>query len=178
MQIDVQVWLDCEGGSKINIGVGFFDYMLDQIVIYGGFCMEINVKGDFYIDDYYIVEDIGLVLGEVLKIVFGDKCGICCFGFVLLMDECFVCCVLDIFGCLYLEYKVEFIYQCVGDFSIEMIEYFFCLFLYIMGVMLYLKIKGKNDYYCVESLFKVFGCILCQVICVEGDILFLLKGVL
>lgn len=48
----------------------------------------------------------------------------------------------------------------MGDFSIEMIEYFFRSFLYIMGVTLYLKIKGKNDYYRVESLFKVFGRIL------------------
>lgn len=72
--------------------------------------MEINVKGDFYIDDYYIVEDIGLALGEALKIVFGDKRGICRFGFVLSMDECFVRCALDIFGRSYLEYKVEFIY--------------------------------------------------------------------
>lgn len=29
IQVDVKVWLDCEGGSKIYIGVGFFDYMFD-----------------------------------------------------------------------------------------------------------------------------------------------------
>lgn len=131
--ICVEVDLDCVVELQIYIGLLFFDYMLEQIGKYGGFVLIVYVEGDLYIDEYYIIEDIGLVLGQVLCEVLGDKCGIGCYGFILLMDEILVSVVLDFSGWLYFVFEGDFKCECVGDMFIELVFYFFCLLCDVVG---------------------------------------------
>ncbi|MXP56162.1 bifunctional histidinol-phosphatase/imidazoleglycerol-phosphate dehydratase HisB [Pantoea sp. Mhis] len=177
-QIKIKVWLDREGTSKITTGISFFNHMLHQIAVHGGFRMHINVKGDLDIDDHHTIEDTGLALGEALLKSLGDKYGIGRFGFVLPMDECLAHCILDISGRPYFKYKAKFKYQYIGDFSTEMVEHFFRSLSYSMMSTLYLSTKDGNDHHSIEALFKAFGRTLRQAIRSEGNILPSSKGMI
>lgn len=159
-EIDVKVCLDLDGFGQcqVSIGVLFFDYMFYQISSYGLIDLEINVVGDIYIDDYYINEDVGIVVGQVLVQVLGDWCGIYCFGyFVVLLDEVLVQVVLDCFGCFYLSYSLVIISQKIGMYDIELVKEFFVVVVNNSGLIFYIcQLDGVNFYYIVEVCFKVF----------------------
>ena len=173
-QIDVNVWLDREGGSEIKTGVGFFDHMLDQIATHGGFRMERSTSSDLYIDDHHTVEDTALALGEALNKALGDKRGILRFGFVLPMDGV-PGTALDISGRPHLEYKAEFNYQRVGDLSTEMVEHSSVRSLTPWGCTLHPEDQAKRPPP-GRACSKCLAAALRQAIRVEGNTLPSSKG--
>ncbi|MDO5531216.1 bifunctional histidinol-phosphatase/imidazoleglycerol-phosphate dehydratase HisB [Sutterella sp.] len=176
--ITVEAWLDRSGENEISTGIGFFDHMLDQIAVHGGIRLKVLCKGDLEIDDHHTVEDVGLALGEALRLALGDKRGIRRFGFLLPMDESLCRCALDISGRPYLTFSAKFKHRKVGDLSTEMVEHFFRSLSYAMAITLNLKAKGGNDHHIAESLFKAFGRSLRDAVRVEGAELPSSKGVL
>lgn len=158
-KIEIKLNLDGDGKSNVSTGVGFFDHMLNLFSFHSGIDLEATVKGDLWIDDHHMVEDLGISIGSAIKTALGDKRGINRYGTCYLpMDESLAFVTLDISGRPYLVFEAEFSRDSVGEFSTEMVEEFFRAVAFNAGITLHCKVMyGKNDHHKIEALFKGFG---------------------
>lgn len=155
--IRVAVNLDDASATEIKTGIGFFDHMLEQISRHGNIGLQIHVTGDLHIDEHHTVEDTGITLGETLLAALGDKRGIKRYGFLLPMDDCIAEAAVDLGGRAYLNYKVKFSREKIGEFPVELGEEFFRGIAQGMKANVYIRAKGKNEHHKMESIFKAFA---------------------
>ena len=74
--IVIDLSLDGSGNTYISTGLGFFDHMLHQLGRHSGVDLSVSVQGDLDIDEHHTVEDVGIAIGEALRLALGDKKGI------------------------------------------------------------------------------------------------------
>ena len=123
---------------------------------HSGFDLRINAKGDTFVDDHHLVEDLGICLGKAFKEALGDMKGISRYAFMLLpMDEALIETAVDISGRPYLSYKLQIPSEKVGNFDTELIEEFFISFTRNAGITLHIISRdGKNSHHIIEGAFK------------------------
>lgn len=165
-ETDVKVTLDLNGQgiSNIHTGLSFFDHMLEQIARHGGVDLEVSVTGDLNVDEHHTIEDTGIVLGECFQQALGSKKGIERYGFALPMDEAKAEVLLDFGGRAWLEWKVDFTREYVGDFPTEMARHFFASFCQSCKCNLFVAAIGENNHHLLEVVFKAFARTIRQAI--------------
>jgi len=151
--------LDGRGRYEISTGVRFLDHMLELFSRHGGFDLELQARGDLDIDQHHTVEDVGLVLGQLLREALGSKTGINRAGyFIMPMDETLGIAAIDLSGRPYLVLDVPLKARYVGDLQSELLEDFFQAFANSAGANLHLKVAyGRSSHHAVEALFKAFA---------------------
>ncbi|MBN4666784.1 imidazoleglycerol-phosphate dehydratase HisB [Pandoraea nosoerga] len=158
-QIRVKIDLDGTGRKTLDTGVPFLDHMLDQIARHGLIDMEVEAKGDTFIDDHHTVEDVGITLGMAVAKAIGDKKGIVRYGHSYVpLDEALSRVVIDFSGRPGLEFHVPFTRARVGNFDVDLTIEFFRGFVNHAGVTLHVdNLRGINAHHQCETVFKAFG---------------------
>lgn len=177
----VFVSLNLEGGPlNIDTGIGFFDHMLHAMLFYAGFGGEITCKGDLEVDGHHSVEDVGIVLGKVLKEAMGEKRGIRRFASAFVpMDESLEFCAVDVSGRPYLVMDAPMPQPMIGSYDSCLTKEFMRAFAMNSGITLHLKCHyGENAHHITEGLFKALGLALKDALRVESDQITSTKGAL
>ncbi|QKG80048.1 bifunctional histidinol-phosphatase/imidazoleglycerol-phosphate dehydratase HisB [Tenuifilum thalassicum] len=174
--IAISISLDGDGIFRIDTGIHFFNHMLEQLSKHSGIDMDITCKGDLNVDEHHTIEDVGIALGEALKLAIGDKKGINRYGFDIPMDESLARVAIDFSGRPYLVFNGDFKREYLGGMPTEMIKHFFHSLAYSGGLTINIEFNGENDHHKTEAIFKAFARSLKQAICQDGNNLPSTKG--
>jgi histidinol-phosphate aminotransferase len=155
--IVIDLNLDGSGETYISTGIGFLDHMLNQLGKHSGINLSVSVQGDLDIDEHHTVEDVGIAIGEALKIALGDKAGIARYGFTAPMDEARSSVSLDFSGRAYLVWQAEFKRESVGDLPTELFKHFFHSLADAAKLTLHISSEGENEHHKIEVIFKAFA---------------------
>ena len=168
--IDVTLDVDGSGNATALTGIPFFDHMLEQLGKHGGFDLAITAQGDLEVDTHHTVEDVGIVLGTVLKEALGDKRGVRRFADALVpLDEALVQVALDLSGRPFIVYEVDPVAEWIGTFDPQLCEEFWRAFAFGAGITLHIRsVSGVNGHHVIEASFKGVARALRDAVRIEG----------
>ena len=158
-QIQGRLAIEGRGRYEISTGIRFLDHMLELFAKHGGFDLKIEAAGDLDVDQHHLVEDTGIVLGQLFAKALGDRRGINRAGyFVMPMDETLAVVAVDLGGRPALVYKDRVKVRLVGDLQTELAEDFFGGFVHHAGANLHAKVLyGRSNHHKLEAIFKCFA---------------------
>ncbi len=162
--------IDGDGGAQVETGLPFFDHMLDSFARHGGFDLNLSAHGDLEVDPHHTVEDVGLVLGALIKDALGDRRGIKRFGAAYVpMDDALARVVIDLSGRPHMTYKVDLEPVSVGGINVKLFREFFQALTNGAGMNLNINlIDGDEPHHAIEAVFKAFAKALEQAVATDA----------
>jgi imidazoleglycerol-phosphate dehydratase len=147
-------------------------HMLNHIARHGLMDMIVEASGDLHIDDHHTIEDVGIALGQALKLALGDCTGIVRYGHAVVpMDEALVLCALDVSGRGMSVYELTPGSERVGVMATEMTPEFFRAVAHNAGITLHIRqMAGVNAHHILEAAFKAFGRSLAMAVSKSGRV--------
>ena len=157
--IQLSLNLDGRGESAIQSGVGFLDHMLTLLSRHGRMDLELECKGDTWVDGHHTVEDIGIALGQAFAQALGDKRGIRRYASLCLpMDEALILCAVDVSGRGGYYEDLDIPTEKIGSFDTQLVYEFMEAFAVNAKITLHIrKLSGRNSHHIVEGAFKALG---------------------
>ena len=157
--ISLTLNLDGTGKHNINTGIGFFDHMLTQIAVHGLMDIDLQAKGDLHIDSHHTIEDSGLVLGDAIGQVLGQKQGIRRMAEASVpMDDALARVILDLSGRPYSVIQINWVSSDVAGIPTSLIEHFFESVAVNSRMNLHISVLyGRDNHHIAEAVFKAFS---------------------
>ena len=151
--------LDGAGRAEISTGVGFFDHVLHLLAHHSGMDLQIEAKGDTWVDYHHTVEDTGLVLGRALDEALGDRSGLTRFADASApLIEALSSAVVDLGGRSHLTCNLGPMPEKIGTFDTELFPEFLRAFTQYGRFTLHLNCHyGENAHHKVESGVKALA---------------------
>jgi imidazoleglycerol-phosphate dehydratase len=151
-KISAELDLDGKGRYAVDTGVGFFDHMLTLFAKHGSFDLNMQCKGDLFIDAHHTIEDAGIVLGQAFNEALGDRSGITRYASKFIpMDEALAFVCVDVSG------RPYFLLEGCDELSddMQLYEEFFRAFAMNAMITLHIRVHyGKNAHHIIEAVFK------------------------
>lgn len=168
-QLTAKVSLEGHGKIKVSTGLAFLDHMLEQVARYGGFDLTMRGKGDVQVDPHHLVEDSGIVLGQVLSKALGDRAGIARFASAYApLDESLARVVVDLGRRPFLSYNVPLKGR-IGTLESEVLEELWRALSIHLGATMHVDvIRGRNRHHVAEATFKALGLALREAMAETG----------
>jgi imidazoleglycerol-phosphate dehydratase len=155
-EIEISINLDGGGNYNVKTDIPFLTHMLELFSKHGLFDLEVKATGDVEVDHHHLVEDVGIVLGNVIKEALRDKKGINRYGFFTLpMDETLVSCAIDLSGRPYFVYQGFPQNATLNNIEFDLFREFWKSFSFSLECNLHITCHyGLNLHHMAEGTFK------------------------